>query len=71
MDALVNKYKLAQYIWVQEEPANMGAWVYLLSCYKNIKWGMISRKSSASPASGFQKVHAKEQEEIITKAFEI
>ncbi len=70
MDAIVNKYKLAQYVWVQEEPANMGAWVYLLSCYKNIKWGMISRKSSASPASGFQKVHAREQEEIVNKAFE-
>ena len=70
MDAIVNKYKLAHYVWVQEEPANMGAWVYLLSCYKNIKWGMISRKSSASPASGYQKVHVKEQEEIINKAFE-
>jgi 2-oxoglutarate dehydrogenase E1 component len=31
---------------------------------------MISRKSSASPASGYQKVHVKEQEEIINKAFE-
>ena len=25
---------------------------------------------SASPASGFQKVHAREQNEIVTKAFE-
>ncbi len=70
LDSIVNKYKLAQYVWVQEEPANMGAWVYLLSCYKSIKWGMISRKSSASPASGYNKTHVKEQEEIINKAFE-
>lgn len=70
LKAVLNKYRYAQHVWVQEEPANMGAWVYMLSCTRDIKWGMISRKASASPASGFQKVHAREQEEIITKAFE-
>jgi len=72
LDAIVNKYKRAQFVWVQEEPANMGAWVYLNSCYKprNDKWNMISRKSSASPATGFQKIHQKEQEDIINKSFE-
>ena len=62
----------AQFVWVQEEPSNMGAWIYLNSCYKprNEKWNMISRKASASPATGFQKVHQREQEEIINKAFE-
>ncbi len=28
-----------------------------------------ARKSSASPATGFAKVHAKEQETIVNKAF--
>ncbi|HZG00975.1 MAG TPA: 2-oxoglutarate dehydrogenase E1 component, partial [Chitinophagales bacterium] len=70
LKAVLNKYRYAQTVWVQEEPANMGAWVYLLSCTRDIKWGMISRKASASPASGFQKVHAREQDEILTKAFE-
>ena len=48
----------------------MGAWTYLLrwrDLFSNIE--CIARKSSASPATGFAKVHAKEQQEIIDKAF--
>lgn len=70
LKAALNKYRFAQYVWVQEEPANMGAWTFMLTNTKDIKWGMISRKASASPASGFQKIHAREQEEILSKAFE-
>jgi 2-oxoglutarate dehydrogenase complex dehydrogenase (E1) component-like enzyme len=44
----------------------------LNSCYRprNERWNMISRKASASTATGFQKVHVQEQDEIINKAFE-
>jgi 2-oxoglutarate dehydrogenase E1 component len=34
------------------------------------KFKLISRKASASPATGFSNVHKKEQAEIVTKAFE-
>lgn len=71
IDAVVAKYKNAKFAWVQEEPANMGAWVYILSCYRDVNWELVSRKSSASPATGYQKVHAKEQQDIINKAFEV
>ncbi len=70
MDKIFAQYSNAEPVWVQEEPANMGAWTYILSCYQRVKWTLISRKSSASPATGFKKVHEKEQQEIITTAFE-
>ena len=49
----------------------MGAWVYILSCYRDVNWELVSRKASASPATGYNKVHVKEQQDIVNKAFEI
>jgi 2-oxoglutarate dehydrogenase E1 component len=54
---------------VQEEPENMGAWSYILRSFRHVPLEVISRKPSASPATGFAKVHAKEQAEIINKSF--
>ncbi|MBN3509817.1 multifunctional oxoglutarate decarboxylase/oxoglutarate dehydrogenase thiamine pyrophosphate-binding subunit/dihydrolipoyllysine-residue succinyltransferase subunit [Mycolicibacterium nivoides] len=61
--------------WVQEEPANQGAWPSLgltlpevLPDYFNpIK--RISRRAMSAPSSGSSKVHAVEQQEIIDLAF--
>jgi len=69
MDAIMDKYKQASYYWVQEEPKNMGAWTYLLRREENFKLKLISRKASASPATGFSKVHAKEQAQIVEDSF--
>lgn len=69
LDALVEKYKGAKFVWVQEEPENMGAWSYILRVYRKIAWDLSARKASASPATGYNKVHVKEQEEIVRKAF--
>ncbi len=67
---LLTKYKNAKsYIWVQEEPENMGAWSYLLRTFKGIPLTCIARPESASPATGSKKVHEKQQLEIIEKAF--
>ena len=71
MAALYEKYAHAEICWVQEEPKNMGAWLYLLRWDQNLKLKRISRESSASPATGYSKVHAKEQQAIIDKAFDI
>ncbi|MGZ3806877.1 MAG: 2-oxoglutarate dehydrogenase E1 component, partial [Bacteriovorax sp.] len=67
---ILTKYKGAECVWVQEEPSNMGYWTYLLR-YLDIfgTFKLISRKASASPATGFSNVHKKEQAEIVTKAF--
>ncbi|MHC9294131.1 multifunctional oxoglutarate decarboxylase/oxoglutarate dehydrogenase thiamine pyrophosphate-binding subunit/dihydrolipoyllysine-residue succinyltransferase subunit [Mycobacterium sp. LTG2003] len=61
--------------WVQEEPANQGAWPsvgltlpeVLPEYFTPIK--RISRRAMSAPSSGSSKVHAVEQQEIIDEAF--
>lgn len=70
INELFLKYKkVKNYTWVQEEPENMGAWAYMLRTLRSINLQLISRKESASPATGSSKTHAKQQKEIIDKAF--
>ena len=69
MKKLVAKYKNAHYCWVQEEPANMGSWTYINSLATKTRLELISRAPAASPATGFAKVHEKQQKEIVDKAF--
>ncbi len=71
LDELYKKYSKAIWHWVQEEPLNMGAASFLRMNVKNINFFIISRTASASTATGYAKIHAKEQAEIITTAFEI
>lgn len=63
------KYKKAKVFWVQEEPENMGAWTFILRTMRNPNIELVSRKATASPAVGYGKMHKKEQDEIIKKAF--
>lgn len=69
--ALYTKYATASWFWVQEEPLNMGAASFLQMNLKSMNYGMIGRKASASTATGYAKMHAQEQQEIIETAFEI
>lgn len=71
LEELSKKYGRATWFWVQEEPQNMGAASYLQTSFKNINYGVISRQPSASTATGFAKVHAQEQAEIIDTVFSI
>jgi 2-oxoglutarate dehydrogenase E1 component len=71
LDELYKKYSKAIWHWVQEEPLNMGAATFLRMNLKNINFFIISRTPSASTATGYSKIHAKEQAEIIDKAFSI
>jgi 2-oxoglutarate dehydrogenase E1 component len=65
-------YKNAEIVWVQEEPENMGYWNYILRLlYKELPMDLIARKTSASPATGYHKVHVQEQNAIIEKALKI
>ena len=65
-------YKGAEIVWVQEEPENMGYWNYMLRLlYKELPMDLIARKSSASPATGYNKVHVEEQKTIVAKALKI
>ncbi|HEY6899024.1 MAG TPA: 2-oxoglutarate dehydrogenase E1 component [Puia sp.] len=72
LDALYKKYSQAStWFWVQEEPLNMGAASFLQMNLKSINYGVISRQPSAATATGYSKVHAQEQAEIIETAFSI
>ena len=71
LDELYKKYSRATWFWVQEEPLNMGAASYLQMNLKSINYGIISRQPGAATASGYSKVHAQEQAEIVETAFSI
>ncbi|HEV9038826.1 MAG TPA: 2-oxoglutarate dehydrogenase E1 component [Puia sp.] len=72
LEGLYRKYsQAATWFWVQEEPLNMGAASFLQMNLKSINYGVISRQPSAATATGYSKVHAQEQAEIIETAFSI
>ena len=71
LDNLYNKYSKAIWHWVQEEPLNMGAASYLRMNVKNINLHVVSRNASAATATGYSKMHAKEQAALIETAFSI
>lgn len=68
---LYKKYSKAIWYWVQEEPVNMGAASFLRMNLTSINYGIISRPASAATATGFAKIHAQEQAEIINTSFSI
>ena len=69
LDAVLKKYKGAKLVWTQEEPANMGYWSFILRYMTGLE--LISRKASASPATGFKKVHDAEQQKIVSQSLEV
>ena len=69
MEAIFKKYEKAKVRWVQEEPLNMGSWQYLLSFWRDPNIEFIGRKVSASPATGFKKVHDQQQKDLVKAAF--
>ncbi|GCD34904.1 alpha-ketoglutarate decarboxylase [Streptomyces chrestomyceticus JCM 4735] len=84
LQAEIAKYPNAgKYLWVQEEPANQGAWPFLglnlidhldLSVGADVPHGerlrRISRPHSSSPAVGSAKRHQAEQAALIAEAFD-
>jgi 2-oxoglutarate dehydrogenase E1 component len=71
LDELYKKYSKAIWYWVQEEPLNMGAATYLRMNLKSINFYILSRMASAATATGYAKVHAKEQAELLNTAFSV
>ncbi len=74
---ILEKYKhVKQVCWVQEEPRNQGAWIYLenrlesqVNDDQELKY--FGRSPSPSPATGYFKVHQKEQQNIIDRALSL
>ncbi len=75
MERYVNAESVA---WVQEEPANMGAWTFirprLNEVLKSVQGDICAevdyygRREAASPSTGSAKVHQLEQESIVNRA---
>jgi 2-oxoglutarate dehydrogenase E1 component len=59
-------------VWVQEEPANMGALYYMIPRLKRLSQGRpvlsVKRSPSASPSTGSAKAHEMEQRTVIDLA---
>ena len=60
--------------WVQEEPVNMGAWVFLRfrlggRLFGRLPFRRVTRPESASPATGSAASHRLEQARLLDEAF--
>ena len=69
LKTLKAKYGVAPWHWVQEEPRNMGALAYLIMNLEDFSLSYLSRPAGASTATGYSKKHAKEQMDLVEKAF--
>jgi 2-oxoglutarate dehydrogenase E1 component len=62
-------------VWVQDEPANMGALFFVLPHLERLAGGRkvrsVKRSASGSPATGSAKAHQMEQKTLVTLPFEI
>jgi 2-oxoglutarate dehydrogenase E1 component len=73
--AVLGRYPNAEeLVWVQEEPANMGAWTFVaprlheLPGAERLTIRSVARAPSASPASGSVKIHEREQRDLLAAA---
>jgi len=70
---IIAKYNnAARFLWVQEEPVNMGAWNFIHQEFEleEINLKVIARPASGSPATGSSEFHLIRQRKIVTKTFE-
>jgi len=73
--AIAEHPQAREIIWVQEEPANMGALFYVvprlerIAKAKGLRMRSVKRSASASPATGSAKAHELEQKTLLTLAF--
>ena len=71
-DVLALYQGVERFCWVQEEPANMGAWSFLRPQLAEIIGSephYIGRPAAPAPATGSHRIHKEEQEKIIIDAF--
>jgi 2-oxoglutarate dehydrogenase E1 component len=73
LQALAQHPHARDIVWVQEEPANMGALFYMLPRLRNIAGERsvlsVKRSASASPSTGSAKAHEVEQKTLLNLAF--
>jgi 2-oxoglutarate dehydrogenase E1 component len=65
------RYRKAQeWVWAQEESQNMGGWSFMEPRLRALGCPVqyVGRDASASPATGSQQVHKREQKELVEAA---
>lgn len=67
---LREKYVNAKWVWVQEEPHNIGAVGFLQLNWPDFTFDIISRNPSASTSAGLRSVHESEQQNLLQTAFD-
>ena len=77
IEAVLTRYpNIEEVVWLQEEPANMGAWEYMRWRLEELidgRWPLryIGRPRRASPAEGSSTWHRRNQKAITEFAFEM
>ncbi|MFO0814416.1 MAG: 2-oxoglutarate dehydrogenase E1 component [Gemmatales bacterium] len=68
----LNRYQAKEIAWVQEEAMNNGAWFFVEPRLREMGYTVTycTRDASASPSVGSEKVHQKEQKELVETAIE-
>jgi 2-oxoglutarate dehydrogenase E1 component len=70
---ILAKHPNANLLWVQDEPANQGPWPFVFENAQSILEGRtlrrVSRRATASPATGSSHLHEEEQHALIMEAF--
>ncbi|CAB4541345.1 unannotated protein [freshwater metagenome] len=71
--AVVAKHPNANLLWVQDEPANQGPWPFVNQTTSEFLEGRtlrrVSRRATASPATGSHHLHEEEQKALMMEAF--
>ena len=77
LDAVIAAYPtVREVVWLQEEPANAGAWEFIQARLQRLLNGrlplrLIARPRRASPAEGTMAMHAQHQATLLDRAFEV
>ncbi|MDY3547219.1 2-oxoglutarate dehydrogenase E1 component [Riemerella anatipestifer] len=72
IEAVLSKYSNRKdFVWVQEEPENMGAWSYILRNFRKYDVQVIAPVPSGTPAPGSHKKYEINQTNVINQAFSI
>jgi 2-oxoglutarate dehydrogenase E1 component len=74
--AMASYPSLEDLVWAQEEPENMGGWHYAAPYLRSMLRGelnlrLIARPRSSSPAEGSAARHARVQQQLIARAFDM
>ncbi|OBQ57010.1 2-oxoglutarate dehydrogenase E1 component [Tamlana sp. s12] len=72
IDAVIKRYpNVEKYIWAQEEPKNMGAWMHIAQRMELVKLEVCSRPYNSVPAPGSSTRDKRRQQQVINAVFDI